>query len=64
MTIKESQLRAVAKYRAKNYETIAIDVKKGKREYYKSEAAKRGLSLATFIQTAIEKYINDTSPIT
>lgn len=55
--IKESQARAVAKYRTKNYEQIAIDVKKGKREYYKAEAAKRGLSLATFIQTAVEKYI-------
>ena len=54
---KESQAGAVAKYRAKNYEQIAIDVKKGKREYYKTEAAKRGLSLATFIQTAVEKYI-------
>lgn len=61
MTIKESQLMAVARYRAKNYETIAIDVKKGKREYYKAEAAKRGLSLAAFIQTAVEKYIDDTS---
>lgn len=60
MTIKESQLMAVARYRAKNYETIAIDVKKGKREYYKSEAKKRDLSLAAFIQTAVEKYIEDT----
>jgi len=57
MSIRESQLRATAKYRAKNYEQIAIDVKKGKREYYKTEAAKRGLSLAAFIQTAVEKYI-------
>ena len=57
MKVSESQLRATAKYRAKTYEKIAIDVKKGKRDYYKSEAAKRNMSLAAFVQTAVEKYI-------
>lgn len=61
MPVKKCQIQAVARYRAKNYETIAIDVKKGKREYYKAEAAKRGLSLASLIQTAVEKYIDDTA---
>ena len=55
--IKESQLRATAKYHAKNYDAVTIRLKKGKREYYKAEASKRGLSLAAFIQTAVEKYI-------
>lgn len=64
MTISESQLRATARYHAKKYDTLTIRVAKGKRDEYKDEADKRGLSLATFIKTAVEKYINDTAPIT
>ena len=57
MAVSESQMRATARYQAKNYDEIKFRVKKGKRDYYKSEAAKRGLSLAAFVQTAVEKYI-------
>ena len=57
MTVPESRLRANANYQAKAYDKLTITLKKGKREYYKAEAAKRGLSLAAFIQTAVEKYI-------
>jgi len=57
MSVPESRLRANANYQAKAYDKLTIMLKKGKREYYKAEASKRGLSLATFIQTAVEKYI-------
>lgn len=63
MSISNSQLRATARYHEKNYDTISIRLKKGKRDYYKIEAEKRHLSLATLIQVAVEKYINDTPNI-
>jgi len=61
MSVPLSRLKANANYQAKAYDKVTIAFKKGKRDYYKAEAAKRGLSLASLIQTAVEKYIEDTA---
>lgn len=62
MAISKSQLLATARYHDKNYDRISIDLKKGKRDFYKREAEKRGLSLAMLIQTGVEEYIKNHQP--
>ena len=53
---------AKMRYYEKNYERVGFDVKKGKRDYYKEEAAKRGLSLAMLFQKAVEEYLQNHQP--
>jgi len=55
MAYSQAQKRASLKYRDKAYDQIAITVKKGMREVYKAQAAKRGLSLQAYIVGLIEK---------
>lgn len=62
MATSRAQKLAVMKYRDKTYERIVLDVRKGKRDYYKEEAAKRGLSLAMLIQKGVEEYIENHQP--
>lgn len=62
MVSKNSRNQAIMRYREKTYERIVIDVKKGKRDFYKQEAAKRGLSLAMLIQNAVEDYLKNNPP--
>lgn len=54
MAYSEAQNRATQKYNKKAYDQLAIRVPKGKREEYNEYAAKRGLSLAAYIQELIE----------
>ena len=56
MAVSQAQKIAVQKYRAKTYDTIGFDVPKGKREEFKTIAAKMGLSLAKFLFLAAESY--------
>ena len=55
MAYSEAQKNATLRYKAKAYDRINLDVKKGLREQYKAQAAKRGLSLNAYIVSLIEK---------
>ncbi len=55
MAYSEAQKRATLKYKQKAYDKIYFDVPKGKKEVYKEQAAKRGLSLQAYIVSLIEK---------
>lgn len=57
MPASEAQKRATAKYRAKTYEQIAIELPKGTRDRWKAAAAEAGGSLAGFIKAAVEEKI-------
>ena len=62
MPVSRSQKLAVMKYREKTYERLVVDLKKGKRDYYKQEAARRGLSLSMLVQKSIEEYLQNHAP--
>lgn len=62
MATPKSRLLANARYHEKAYDRICVDLKKGKREYYKEEAEKRGLSLAMLIQKGVEEYLHNHQP--
>lgn len=57
MPYSEAQKKATLKYRQKSYARINLDIKKEKKEQYKIQAAKRGLSLNAYIVSLIEKDI-------
>ena len=59
MAVTKAQQYAKQRYFDKHYERVGFDVKKGKRDYYKEEAAKRGLSLSAFFQKAADEYIEN-----
>ena len=59
MPNKTARNQAIMRYRDKTYERIVLDVKKGTKDFYKSEAAKRGLSLAMLIKNAVEEYLHN-----
>lgn len=50
-----SQTRAKNKYNAKNYDRIALQVKKGRRDLLKAHADSQGESLNGFINRAIDE---------
>ena len=62
MAVPKSRLLANARYREKAYDSVTVQLKKGRRDYYKEEAAKRGLSLAMLIQKGVEEYIENHQP--
>lgn len=55
MAYSEAQKNATLKYRDKAYDRIEFNVKKGNKETYKEQAAKRGMSLQAYIISLIEK---------
>lgn len=55
MAYTEAQKRATMKYREKNYARINLDLKREKKEQYRAQAEKRGLSLNAYIIQLIEK---------
>ncbi len=55
MAYSEAQKRATLKYKAKNYDQMNLQLKKGAKDIYKAQAAKRGLSLNAYIIQLIEK---------
>lgn len=59
MAYTEAQKRATMKYREKNYARINLDLKREKKEQYRAQAAKRGLSLNAYIVSLIEKDMED-----
>lgn len=54
MSTNEAHARANHKYRAKAYDVMQVQVKKGQREIYKAQAAARGLSLNAYIISLLE----------
>ena len=54
-----TQILANANYRAKAYDRISIDVKKGKRDAYNAAAKDLDLSLAMLIQLGTEEFIRN-----
>lgn len=55
MAYSEAQKRATLKYKAKTYEQVSLQLKKGKKEIYKAQAEKHGMSLNAYIISLIEK---------
>lgn len=55
----KAQTRASNKYNSKAYDRIAIQVKKGERDRYKSLAAKLGVSVNQLFVQAVEQFISD-----
>lgn len=61
MAVSKAQQKATANYKAKNYDRIALEVKKGSKEQIKAEAEKHNESLNSYIKKAIaERYKEDT----
>lgn len=57
MARTESQKLSQQRYNDKNYDRLAILLKKGKRDEYKKAAKLRGLGLAELVRTSVEEYI-------
>lgn len=55
MAYSEAQKRATLKYKAKTYDQMNLQLKKGAKDVYKAQAAKRGMSLNAYIINLIEK---------
>lgn len=49
--------KAVAKYKAKAYDTICVYVPKGRKTVYKAISEGRGISMNAFIVQAVEREI-------
>lgn len=62
MAATRAKILANMRYREKTYDRIAVDLKKGTKDFYRSEAAKRGLSLAMLVQNAVEDYLKNNPP--
>lgn len=54
MAYSDSAKKATAKYKKANLERINFDVKIGKRDEYRAQATKRGMSLQAYIISLIE----------
>ena len=58
MVMSKAHIKASAKYNAKAYEQIIIRVKKGEKATLQAIATNQGMSLNSFITTAIEQYLS------
>lgn len=54
MPSSEAQIRAQMKYRAKNYDQLNLQLKKGLRDRWKACAEAQGLSLTAYITQVME----------
>lgn len=54
----EAQNKSTQKYIKNNYDNIMVRVPKGKREFYKEQAAKLGKSLNQLIIELLEESVN------
>lgn len=55
MATTEAQKKATIKYMKDNLEEIRFRVRKGKKEQYRDQAAKNGMSLSAYIIHLLEK---------
>ncbi len=61
MAVSKAQQKATANYKAKNYDRIALEVKKGTKDTIKAHAEEQGESLNGYIKTAVAtRYKEDT----
>ena len=58
MASSKAQIDATARYKAKTYSRIPLDVKKEYHEYLKGIAQEHGMSLNGFIKEAIDEKCN------
>ena len=54
MAYSEAQKKATLKYRKENYSRISLDLKKDKKEKYKAQAERRGMTLNAYIISLLE----------
>lgn len=54
MAYTEAQKKATLKYRKENYSRISLDLKKEKKEKYKAQAERRGMTLNAYIISLLE----------
>lgn len=54
---RKSQIKAVTKYRKKNFDRVVLDLHKGIKDTWQSEAEARGYTLSAFIRFCVEKEI-------
>lgn len=59
MASSKAQINATARYKAKNYSRIPLDVKKEYHEYLKGIAQEHGMSVNGFIKEAIDEKCNN-----
>ena len=57
MAVSKAQQKAVNKYMAANYDRINLTVEKGKKELIKAHAERKGESVNSFINRAINETI-------
>lgn len=57
--MRDSQKRANDKYLQANYETFSLHYPKGTKEKWKSFAASKGLTFASFVRLACSEYIQN-----
>ncbi|MBQ9385217.1 MAG: hypothetical protein IJT87_13380 [Ruminiclostridium sp.] len=62
MTTTKAHIRASAKYNKANYAEIKLYVKKDEKETIKAIAAEQGMSVNSFITTAIDYYLSNHCP--
>ena len=58
-----SQTKAKNKYNAKVYDRISLSIKKGKKDEWREEAEKQGLSLNAFIEQAVNQMMTSDTGI-
>lgn len=56
---KISATKYMNDYKRLHYDTLRIDLPKGRKEFLKQEAAKRNISVTKLIQDAIEYYLEN-----
>lgn len=61
MPYSEAQKRATMKYKAKAYDRLELQLKKGMKDVYREQAAKKNMSLNAYIISLIEKDIEENS---
>ena len=64
MTMSKAHIKASAKYNAKTYEQIILRVKKGEKATLQAIATEQGMSVNSFITTAIDYYLSNKCPNT
>ena len=62
MAIRESQRKAVARYKKKSYDRIDVNVPKGKKEEIQAHAQARGESINHFVNRAIDETMERDLP--
>lgn len=60
MAWEENALEYIRRYNAEKYDQISFRVPRGEKERIKEEANKEGMSMASYIMSAVEEKISKT----